>query len=264
MALDRVRMQEASGMLFALWREGRRIAGLPAALRPADRAEGYGIQALLEGRSAGPLFGWKIAATSLAGQRHIGVDGPLAGRLLAEQVSQSGATLPLGSTLMHVAEPEFAFRIARTLAPRAGEYTVEEVMAAVGDLHPAIEVPDSRFEDFATAGVAQLLADNACADRFVLGPAAPESWRRIDLAAHVVRAEVAGRYDREGSGSNVLGDPRIALTWIANELSRFGVPLAAGQVVTTGTCMPPLEIEAGDAVSADFGVIGSVALRFSA
>ena len=45
----------------------------------------------------------------------------------------------------------------------------------------AIEVPDSRYDDFVTAGAPQLLADNACADRFVLGPAAPEDWRRIDL-----------------------------------------------------------------------------------
>ena len=45
----------------------------------------HAIQACLERRSAFPLFGWKIAATSLDGQRHIGVDGPLAGRLLAER-----------------------------------------------------------------------------------------------------------------------------------------------------------------------------------
>lgn len=264
MGLDAARMQEASDLVFTLWRQGRRVAALPEALRPQSRAEGYAIQALLERRSAKPLFGWKIAATSLAGQAHIGVDGPLAGRLLAEQVSESGATLPLGSTLMHVAEAEFAFRMARTLPPRTDEYRQEEVMAAVGTLHPAIEVPDSRYDDFVTAGAPQLLADNACADRFVLAPAASEDWRRIDLATHPVQARVGSRYTREGQGANVLGDPRIALTWIANELSRIGVPLAAGQVVTTGTCVPPLEIQAGDTVSANFGVIGSVTVSFSA
>ena len=40
----------------------------------------------------------------------------------------------------------------------------------------------------------------------------------------------------------MLGDPRVALTWLANELSALGLALKAGQVVTTGTCLVPLEI----------------------
>ena len=55
------------------------------------------------------------------------------------------------------------------LPPRAAPYTIEEVLAAVETLHPAIEVPDSRYEDFAKVGAAQLIADNACAHYFVLG-----------------------------------------------------------------------------------------------
>jgi hypothetical protein len=65
-------------------RDGRYIETLPAELRPTSRAEAYAAQAALEGFSAHPLFGWKIAATSTAGQQHINVGGPLAGRLLAE------------------------------------------------------------------------------------------------------------------------------------------------------------------------------------
>jgi 2-keto-4-pentenoate hydratase len=60
----------------------------------------------------------------------------------------------------------------------------------------------------------------------------------------------------------VLGDPRVALAWLANEVSRHGVALAAGQVVTTGTCMAPLEILPGDKVTADFGALGTVGVRF--
>jgi 2-keto-4-pentenoate hydratase len=61
----------------------------------------------------------------------------------------------------------------------------------------------------------------------------------------------------------VLGDPRIALTWIANELSRLGVALREGEVVTTGTCMQPLDVLPGDHVTADFGRFGRVEVRFS-
>jgi 2-keto-4-pentenoate hydratase len=63
---------------------------------------------------------------------------------------------------------------------------------------------------------------------------------------------------REGKGANVLGDPRAALTWLVNELSALQVTLAAGQVVTTGTCLAPLPIEPGDRFVADFGVLGRV------
>jgi 2-keto-4-pentenoate hydratase len=86
----------------------------------------------------------------------------------------------------------------------------------------------------------------------------------MDLAAHRVIGRVAGRLEREGRGANVLGDPRIALAWLANELSCHGVTLAAGQVVTTGTCVVPLEVGPGDEVSAEYGVLGRVGLRFAA
>jgi len=77
-----------------------------------------------------------------------------------------------------------------------------------------------------------------------------------------VRGIVEGRYERDGIGSNCLGDPRIALAWLANELSGIGVTLAAGQTVTTGTCVIPLEIEPGDVVTGDLGEIGVVTARF--
>lgn len=261
--MDGVSAQKASDMLARLWREGRVIDALPSSLRPSSRAEGYAIQTKIEATSERPLFGWKIAVTSVAGQKHIGVDGPLAGRLLAERVYGDGDEIPLGANRMRVAECEFAFRMGRDLPPRAAPYEREEVLDAVTHLHLAIEVPDSRYADFVTAGGPQIIADNACAHLFVLGPKAPAVWRGLDLAAHRVVAEVGRRYDREGIGANVLGHPMIALTWIANELSSLGVPLASGQVVTTGTCVKPLEIEAGDEVMVDYGVLGQVRCRFA-
>jgi len=252
----------AADFLDDLWNRRARCDAVPEPLRPATRADGYAVQARLEGRAAGPRIGWKIAATSLAGQRHIAVDGPLAGRLFAGRAFRSGAVLTFGDNLMAVAEPEFCFRLGRTLEPRPAAYAVDEVMAAVAALHLAIEVPDSRYHDFTKVGAAQLIADDACAHEFVLGPEAPASWRDTDLAAHRVLGSVNGRPPREGVGANVLGDPRLALTWLANELSGLGIPLAAGEIVTTGTCMVPLEVGPGDAVVADFGAFGTVSVSF--
>jgi 2-keto-4-pentenoate hydratase len=252
----------ASDLLWRCWQDGTTIAALPEALRPATRGEGYAIQARLEAHSNRPLFGWKIAATSRAGQAHINVTEPLAGRLLAEYVSASGAVLPFGINRMAVAELEFAFRLGRDLPPRAAPYEVGEVMAAVEALHPAIEFPDSRFADFTVAGAPQLVADNACAHRFVLGDATSADWRSIDLSQHSVLCRV-GRIEREGKGENVLGDPRLALAWLVNELSRLGLPLTAGQVVSTGTCLTPVPIAHGDEVQGDFGSFGAIRVRLT-
>lgn len=258
------RMQKAADIVWQLWQSGSRVHQLPEAVRPASRAEGYAAQARLQARSPAPLFGWKIAATSKAGQAHIAVDGPLAGRLLRERVFESGDEVPFGANHMRVAEAEFAFRMAADMVPRDVPYAVGEVMQAVESLHPAIEVPDSRFHDFTVVGAPQLIADNACAHYFVLGAAAPPAWREVDLAAHAVAGEVVGRVRRDGIGANVLGDPRLALAWLVNELSGLGITLREGSVVTTGTCLVPLEIQPLDYVAMDFGALGRVEARLGA
>lgn len=256
-------LQAASDLLWTRWQRGECIDALPEEIRPLTREDGYAIQACLERRSASPTVGWKIAATSKAGQAHIAVDGPLAGRLLAERVFESGSRLRFGCNHMRVAEAEFAFRMGVDVPPRQTPYTVDEVLALVATLHPAIEIPDSRYADFTIVGAPQLIADNACAHEFVLGSSAPDTWRSIDLAAHRVTGAVAGRLERDGIGANVLGDPREALAWLVNELSQLNLTLRAGQVVTTGTCLVPLPIAPGDLVTCDFGVLGAVSVSFS-
>src|SRR6185295_7305963 len=235
--LDKDAVTAASKVLYDHWRGGTKLAGIDAALRPHDRNEAYAIQAAIEQYSSEPLYGWKIAATSEAGQKHINVDGPMAGRILAETVIAYGGTASMAGNEMRVAEPEFAFRMRIDLPPRATPYTVQEVLDAVDTLHPAIEIPDSRFADFVSAGAPQIIADNACAHLFVLGPPASAAWRAMDLVEERPVITMRGQ-QFIGHGKNVLGDPRVALAWLANELRRLDVTLKAGQVVTTGTCHP--------------------------
>jgi 2-keto-4-pentenoate hydratase len=260
--LDKNQIAAASRSLNDHWRAGTKFGGLEASQRPRDRAEGYAIQAEIERTSDKPLFGWKIAATSEAGQKHINVEGPMAGRILAETVLADGGVASMAGNEMRVGEPEFAFRMAKDLPPRARPYTVQEVLDAVATLHPAIEIPDSRFADFVSAGAAQIIADNACAHLFVLGPPTAANWRALDLIEEKPVITLRGqRY--VGHGKNVLGDPRVALAWLANELSGLGITLKAGEIVTTGTCHPPLPIQSGDMFAADFGSLGKVSIGFS-
>jgi 2-keto-4-pentenoate hydratase len=259
--LDKSEIKAASLVLQNHWRAGTKLQNLDAALRPQGRNEAYAIQAEIERSSKQKLFGWKIAATSEAGQKHINVAGPMAGRILRETLIDNGGTAPMAGNAMRVAEPEFAFRMRIDLPPRYSPYEVAEVLDAVDTLHPAIEIPDSRFTEFVKAGEAQIIADNACAHLFVLGKATTANWRALDLVEERPIITMHGeRYI--GHGKNVLGDPRAALAWLVNELSGLGLTLRAGEVVTTGTCHPPLPIQSGDRVEADFGVLGKVSVSF--
>ena len=259
--LDKNAIAAASRILHDHWRAGTKLAGLDTSLRPRDRTEAYAIQAAIEEFSSEPLFGWKIAATSEAGQRHINVDGPMAGRILAETVIPDGGTASMTGNEMRVTEPELAFRMRVDLPARTTPYTMQQVLDAVDTLHPAIEIPDSRFADFVSAGAAQIIADNACAHLFVLGPATSADWRTLDLVEERPVVSLRGQ-QFIGHGKNVLGDPRVALTWLANELRQLGVTLKAGRIVTTGTCHPPLPIQSGDFCAVDFGALGKVSVGF--
>ncbi|TGQ66818.1 hydratase [Mesorhizobium sp. M00.F.Ca.ET.186.01.1.1] len=260
--LDAEKARAASRLLTGHWDKGTHLGAIPEELRPRTRTEGYAIQSHVMERSAAPLFGWKIAATSLAGQKHINVDGPMAGRLLAEKAVEVGGTVSLATSKMRVAEIEFAFRFGRELPPRPARYEIAEVMDAVATLHPAIEIPDSRYDDFCAVGAPQLIADNACANLFVIGEAVAEDWRGVNLAEHPVTAFVSGKSQHHGTGAAVLGDPRIALTWLVNELSGLGIAAQPGQIVITGTCVTPIAVVAGDEVVGDLGRFGRVSVRF--
>jgi 2-keto-4-pentenoate hydratase len=96
---------------------------------------------------------------------------------------------------------------------------------------------------------------------FVLGAATNANWRALDLIEeHPVIALRGSQY--VGHGENVLGVPRVALAWLANELRTLGLTLRAGEVVATGTCHPPLPIQARDFFAADFGALGKVSVGF--
>jgi 2-keto-4-pentenoate hydratase len=250
------------------WQSGQAMPHFAALMRPTTREAGYAAQAALAGLVGAQLAGWKIAATSEAGQKHIGVSGPLAGRIFADRIKPLGAAISLAGNRMCVAEPEMTFQFARDLPPRTEPYTAAEVMDAVADLYIAVEVPNSRFADFVHAGEASLIADNACAHEYVKGAAAPAAWRTLDLAAHAVTAAVVRgdgqAWHRAGSGAAVLGDPRVALRWLVNELRVLGLGTQAGLFVTTGTCMQPLEVTPGDTVEVDFGVLGRLSVDFEA
>ena len=255
-------IEQSAAAIWEARTNAQPLAALPGGAIPRNRAEGYAVQQALARLSGQQTFGWKIAATSSAGQKHIGVDAPLAGRLFSNRVLPMSMPISLSGNSMKVGEAEFAFRMAADLPARSEPYRVEEVMANVGALYPAFELPDSRFIEFIKVGGPSLIADNACAHEFVLGDEVKTDWRNLDLSQQRVRVTCEGEANCEGIGANVLGDPRIALTWLANELNSYGLMLRAGETVTTGTCVVPFSLQSGKRYNADFGALGCVSVSF--
>ena len=251
---------EAAQHLARHWLAREHTQALPQGCRPATRAEGYAVQALWPAL-AGKVGGWKIAATSLAGQRHIGVSGPLAGPVVASRVHADGASLSLAGNRMRVAECEVVFTFRQAIDPRPEPWTREQVLAEVGSVMPGIEVPDSRFIAFERAGEAQLIADCACCNDMVLGQPLPPSERLNDLAKLAVRAQMSDGRVLEGIGSHVLGDPVLALIWFFDEMSSAGQRIKVGQFLTTGACVTPIPVEPGQTLQADFGWLGAMTVN---
>ncbi len=252
---------EAARHLTEHWLSQRHLQSLPEGCRPATRAEGYAVQAQWASR-VGSIGGWKIAATSLAGQRHIAVSGPLAGPVFSSRVFADGQSLSLTHNRMRVAECEVVFTFKRTIEPRIQPWTREEVWAQVACVMPGLEVPDSRFVQFEQAGEAQLIADCACCNEMVLGKpiAAPD---RLDgLAGLPVTAHLSDGRTLHGVGRNALGDPVEALRWFVNEMSHIGQRIEADHFVTTGACVTPIPVAPGDRLEADFSWLGKMAVSF--
>ena len=225
---------------------------------PENKDQAYKIQAGYEKVSNSDLFGWKIAATSLEGQKHIGVDGPIAGRLLKERFNKSGASISLEKNLMKKVEAEFAFKLLNDIQPRSNEYKIDEILESIDSVGPAIEIPDSRFLNFDKVGGNLIIADNAYAGDFILGNKFVSDHKGIGFKDFQVSCYKNHELAEKGIGSNVLGDPLKALKWIINELSSLNIVCKKQQIIITGTCIKPLTVQAGDNIVMDFYELGKV------
>ena len=254
---------EAAQLLLAAWTGTTRIDGLPLRCRPAHLDQGYAIQDALLIATGETLAGYKIAATSVAGQQHIGITHPITGGLLNSQIRSPGAQVSLSGNQMCAAEAEFVFEFKARVPPRSTQYSRVEVLQAVSALRLGIEIPDSRLSGFEGAGAPQLVADNACAHLFVLGQAVGSGWRQDDLAAQRVALCVDGDESAVGYGADALGDPRDALVWFVNHLSSRGKMIEPGQFVTTGVCAGPVTVKSGQSVIARFDGYGDVNLTLT-
>ena len=255
-------MQEVINLLSLARFARRRIAGIPEDLKPTDTPGAYALQRGLtehwEKALGGAGFaGYKIACTSEIPQRQLGISEPFYGTLLNSTVHQSPVQLDPSQFYMRVIEPEFGFLMAHDLGP--GEYSHAEVAQAIAGVAPAIEIVDSRYENWERVGAHSLIIDNACHGAWVKGALTAHFE---NLAEHQVRLSVNGSEVSSGKGSAVLGHPFNSLAWLANALPRYGLALRKGDWVTTGVVTGLFYANAGDHIVADFGSLGTVEIAF--
>lgn len=253
---------ELAELLSVLRRDGRQQSGLDPRLVPADKAAAYRTAATVEKRLGWSIGGWKIAAMKAEMQAALRTDSPIYGRVYAQFLHQSPFTFETVRLLHPVAEAEYMARLSVDLPPRNAPYGQDEVSAAVGSLHPGLEIAECRFsQDAAFPPLSAVLADGSGSGSLVMGPAI-EDWRTANIPGQRVSLCVNGKERRHGSAGAALDHPLVPLTWLANELSRTGIGLKAGQVVSTGTCSGMILARAGETHVADFGPFGQVEARF--
>lgn len=261
--MDGPRQRELVQLLSALRRDGRQQSGLDPRLVPPDNATAYQIARAVAEQLGWEVAGWKIAAAKEEMQKALRTDSPIYGRVFAPMVKSSPVSVEHATLCSPIPEVEYQARLGGDLPPRALPYTVEEVTEAVASLHPGLELAECRFiHDAAFPPLPAILADGAGAGTIIYGPPI-ENWRRRDISGQEAALYCNGKLRRKGTAAVALDHPMVPLAWLANELSRAGIGMKAGQMISTGTLTGMLSPKPGETYVADFGTLGSVTLTLS-
>lgn len=247
--------------LLAAAASGRPCAPVRDLLAADDVDLAYAVQQRITKsrlNSGARVVGRKIGLTSSAVQQQLGVDQPDFGVLFDDMAYSTGDLVPFEAVLQPRVEAEVAFVLAADLD--GDDLELDDVRNAVGYAVAAIEVCGSRIHDWDIT-FADTVADNASAGVFVLGT------ERKSLAEFEPRlVQMSLTLDEEvvstGTGEACLGDPLLALHWLAVRARLLGDPLRAGQTILSGALGPMRAVTPGASVIAHISDLGSVSVRF--
>jgi 2-keto-4-pentenoate hydratase len=197
-------------------------------------------------------LGWKVGFGSAAAMAKLGTDRPLVGYLLEAGLLPDGAVVSLDGWTTPMLEPEIAVYVSRTVDPAAGREAVQD---SIGGLSAAIELADVAPPP---SDVREILAGNIFHRHVQLGPVRPVL--RVP-SARVTQdgVEVAATDDV----SALVGDLVDVVHLTAQLLGECGEQLRAGDVVITGSVVPPVPVRPGQAVEIDLDGLGRLSVSFS-
>lgn len=211
----------------------------------------------LKAAEGATVVGHKIGLTSSGMQDLLGVKEPDFGRLLDIMRVDDDGDVDITLLLQPRIEAEIAFVLSQDLSGPG--VTRAEVVNATEAVAPALEIIDSRIEDWKIKLI-DTVADNASSGMYVVGDGVPPSG--IDLPLLNMELQRNGDVVGKGVGAATLGDPAAAVAWLANKLSEWGVGLEKGHTILSGALSPAVPVSAGDEVKAAFDELGTVSVRF--
>lgn len=240
---------EADKLTKALYASLSTAVPIPPPLDKMGADDAYIVQERVFTKRGAQLAGWKLAATSEAGQKEMALESPIIGRLSASDILASGHQVESARGKLY-AEAELAVTLDSDLPARTEPYGISEVASAIGQVRAAIELCTSRYDNDEVSAAA-LIADNAFAYRLVLGRTLAEGWSSRFASMPVILCCGPGQ-SIVGSTAAVMQDPINAVTWLANWMSDRGQGLKRGQVIATGSCTGVNEVHPGETVRASF------------
>jgi 2-oxopent-4-enoate hydratase len=203
--------------------------------------------------------GYKVGLTSKAMRDQLGVDQPDFGHLFSSMILDTEAELSGNDFIAPRVELEAAFVLSRDL--EGPGVTVADVLRATELVLPAIELIDSRIENWRIA-FEDTVADNASAARVILG-AQGASPQHLDLRLAGGALFRNGSLMETGCMVAVMGHPAVAVAWLANTLGSRGISFKAGDVVMPGSCIKAVDLRQGDVIHAEVAGLGCVDLSVS-
>ncbi len=199
--------------------------------------------------------GMKMGLTSIAKMEQMGVHDPIYGHLSDEMKRNSGDTIFMKEHCHPRVEPEIAFIMKHDLK---GPTTAAECVGAIESVVGALEVIDSRYENFKFT-LPDVVADNASSTRFFLGdkvvPIAD-----IDVSNLGMVLKINGEIKETGSSAAIFEHPLKSLAKLANMLAEVGEIIHAGDIVLAGGATKAIHLAAGDFAEVEIEELGNVNL----
>ncbi len=248
--------------LLAACDNGRHLARITESMPGFGVADAYEVLQEAERRRA--ARGWlrvgrKIGFTNRTLWPRYGVYQPMWAHVWRETVVHTNdgvATLSLARMVQPRIEPEVVFGL-RSPVPVAAD--ANTVLHAVAWIAPGFEIVQSHFPDWKFSAPDCTAAFGLHAALIVGPPTAVTDANRDTLADLLPKFELTLRQGERvvdrGIGANVLDSPALALVHLAQVLSAQPgmAPLAAGEIVTTGTVTDAWPIASGQTWSSDYG-----------
>lgn len=194
-------------------------------------------------------IGIKMGFTSRAKMVQMGVSDLIWGRLTSGMLVEDGGNVSIADYVHPRVEPEIAFLISR---PLSGRVTIPQALAAVEAVAPALEIIDSRYENFRFS-LTDVVADNSSSSGFVVGP-----WQRpdTDLSNLGLVMSFSGRPQAFGSSAAILGHPLRSLVAAARVVAEAGETLSPGDIVLAGGATAASALVPGSYVSLEMEALG--------